>query len=134
MNFSNFTPFQRSIISAFAGLLFYGGWGYLVNRGHGLDAAMMAACVQGSYSFVLTFVMTILVEGVFRLFVLRINSHWIINLSTVISSCAIIFSMSWWVNAISGTPEIFNTVILGYIIGFIYCVIYVRGLMSEHFN
>ena len=101
---------------------------------HGMGAGLKAACVQGGYSFTLTFFMTILVEGIFRI-VSRISViQGLINWITIIITCAIIFSTSWWINVMAGTPEIFNTVILGYIIGGIYSASYVYGLARAQRN
>ena len=129
--FTALSPFQRSLVSAFAAFSFYGGWAFLVNSMHGSMVAIKAACVQGSYSFLLTFFMTILVEGVFRTIRRISRQALLINLATIVITCGLIFSTSWWVNAMAGTPEIFNTVILGYIIGGIYTTSYVIGLDRE---
>lgn len=129
--FSRLNPLQRSMFSAVSALLGYGAWAYLVNAMHGPAAAMKAACVQGGYSFAITFVMTLLIEVLYRL-VASVFEHGIMTKSvTVIVTCAIIFSGSWWVNAMAGTPEIFSTVILGYVIGAIYTTSYVFGLSND---
>ena len=95
---------------------------------HGAQAAIKAACVQGGYSFALTFVMTMLIEGLYRALhgiLLHTKST---AIATVLLTCAILYSTSWWINAMAGTPEIFNTVILGYIVGGVYTASYVKGL------
>ena len=122
------SPFQRSIASATAAFLFYGGWAFLVNSMHGSMIALKAACVQGGYSFTLTFVMTVLVEGLFRVVSKLSVSAALVNWATIVLTCVIVFTTSWMVNVVAGTPEIFKTVVLGYIIGGIYTVTYVFGL------
>lgn len=129
--FSRLTPIQRSLLSAIAGLVAYGAWAYWVNVMHGADKALMAACVQGGYSFALTFVMTILIEGIYRQFANTPILSPYRRVATVLTTCAIIFSLSWWVNAMAGTPEIFRTVILGYFVGGIFTVGYVGELVKE---
>ncbi|MEM7357765.1 MAG: hypothetical protein AAF431_01555 [Pseudomonadota bacterium] len=129
--FASLNPFQRSLVSAFSGLVGYGGWAYLVNSMHGSFAGFKAACVQGSYSFLLTFVMTMMIEGLYRFMSELSDTEQFNKLATIVVTCAIIFSTSWWVNAMAGTPEIFNTVILGYIIGGVYTISYVIGLSRE---
>jgi len=119
---------QRSLLGAVAGFFFYGGWAYLVNSMHGHWPALKAACVQGSYSFVLTLCMTLLLEGMFRFMARFFSSRKLINWTTIFVSCLLVFSGSWFVNYLAGTPEIFRTVILGYAVGFIYSVSYVYGL------
>jgi len=95
-------------------------------------AASKAASVQGSYSFILTLCMTMLLEGVFRVNSKVFNRTHIINWTTIVICCAAVFSVSWGVNAAAGTPEILRTVILGYIIGGIYCISYVYGLSRSN--
>lgn len=132
--FQSLTPLQRSLISAFSGFFFYGSWAVFVNWSHGLMAAIKAGVVQGSYSFVLTLCMTLLLEFVFKLSNRVFNQILLINWTTIIVCCTAVFSISWAVNAAAGTPEILRTVILGYIIGGIYIVGYVYGLArSEQF-
>ena len=118
-------------MSAVFALVGYGGWAYMVNSMHGAAVGIKAACVQGSYSFALTFVMTVLIEVLYR-FVSSISKiEILIKALTTVVTCAIIFSTSWWVNAMAGTPEIFNTVILGYVIGGVFTIAYVFGLSGE---
>lgn len=126
--FTALSPFQRSLASAAAGFVFYGGWAFLVNSMHGSMVAIKAACVQGGYSFTLTFCMTVLVESLFRLISKLSTTPVIVNWATIIITCTIVFSSSWLINTMAGTPEIFKTVILGYIIGSIYSATYVYGL------
>ena len=130
--FQRLSPLQRSLLSASAGFLFYGAWAYWVNSQHGMMIAFKAACVQGSYSFLLTLCMTLLLESLFRLNSYLFNKERVINWLTIAICCAIIFSGSWAINAAAGTPEIFRTVILGYVIGGIYSAVYVFGLARTH--
>jgi len=126
--FTQLNPFQRSLASASAGFAFYGTWAYLVNSMHGMAPALKAACVQGSYSFSLTLTMTLLIEGLYRQLDRLLNVDFVVVWGTIVLVCAIIFGTSWWINAMAGTPEIFNTVILGYVIGGTYTITYVHGL------
>lgn len=129
--FERLNPLQRSLIGALFGLLGYGVWAYLVNSMHGQAAALKAACVQGSYSFALTFVMTVLIESLYGLADRIFDAALANKIFTIVITCAIIFSTSWWVNVMAGTPEIFNTVILGYIVGGLYTISYVFGLAGD---
>ena len=52
----------------------------------------------------------------------------VVNWFTVVVACSVVFSGSWIVNVAAGTPEVFRTVILGYIVGAFYSVSYVLGL------
>ena len=100
----------------------------MVNFMHGIPAAVKAACVQGGYSFTLTFIMTMLIELLYRVASRISRSEIVTNTMTIVSTCAVIFSTSWWVNVMAGTPEIFNTVILGYVVGGVYTAYYVLSL------
>jgi len=125
---ANASSTQRSMAIALGGLAFYGLWAYLVNMQHGIVAGVQAACVQGSYSFALTFFMTLMIEKLYQRFNQYFDKQILAIITTISLSCAFIFSTSWLVNALAGTPEIFKTVILGYIIGGVYTVVYVVGL------
>jgi low temperature requirement protein LtrA len=126
--FDRLTPIQRSLVSSVFGLVGYGAWAYMVNSMHGAQAAIKAACVQGGYSFALTFLMTMLIELFYRYAGKLSDSELMVKTVTVFATCLIIFSASWWINVLAGTPEIFNTVILGYVIGGFYTASYVLGL------
>lgn len=131
--YKSLSPIQRSIVSAGIGFVFYGGWAVLVNFMHGKDSAFKAGLVQGLYSFVLTFFMTILLEATYqRVFDLLANARTAVAI-TVIFSCSIVFTGSWYINYLSGTPEIFKTVILGYIFGGLYAMLYSIGLARKKF-
>lgn len=129
--FALLNPYQRSLISALAGFLFYGTWAFMVNLSHSSTAAIKAACVQGSYSFVLTLTMTMLIEALFRTFRHLFNNTLLIIWTTILLACGLIFSASWLVNVLAQTPNILETVILGYVIGGSYTVIYVSSL-AQH--
>jgi len=128
INFDNLSSSQRAVLSSIAAFLFYGAWAFGVNISYGTEAATKAACAQGGYSFLLTFIMTYLIEGLYAFFASLFASRLTISVLTALLSCAIVFSGSWWVNAMAGTPEILQTVILGYIVGGVYCVTYVSNL------
>ena len=126
--FARLQPQQWAILSAVAGFIFYGLWAYWVNRDHGLLLAVKAACTQGTYSFILTFVMTVLIEAIYRHFLKLFDNYLLIIWLTIVLTCALIFSASWLVHFLAGTPEIFKTVALGYFFGGLYSIIYVYSL------
>lgn len=114
----------RSIVSGLFGFAAYGGWAFYANDTHGLDAAMKAAFTQGSYSFTVTLVMTLLIEYLFRLPSNRTLRFCV----TFFGTCAILYSSSWGVNALAGTPEIFMTILPGIVIGTVYTFVYTLSL------
>jgi len=98
---------------------------------HGPQAAVKAACVQGSYSFVITLGMTLMLEATYRFFMKLTGWQWLSAFTTVVLCCAPVFIGSWMINVAAGTPEIFETVILGYVIGAVYSTSYVFGLLKK---
>ncbi len=126
--FALLKPYQRGLVSGIIGFICYGCWAYFVNHKHGMMVAIKATYVQGSYSFVLTFFMTSLIEIFFRLFSHLLNNYILIIWTTILLTCCLIFGASWWVNVEAHTPEILETVSLGYVMGGIYTIVYVYSL------
>lgn len=122
---------QRSLIPSIAGFLFYGSWAFLVNIMHGPLAAAKAALVQGSYSFVITLGMTLMLEASYRSLSKLTGWYQTSAVISVVICCAPVFIGSWMINVAAGTPEVFRTVILGYVIGAVYSSTYVTGLLKH---
>ena len=104
------TPFVRSLLSGLAGFVVYGGWAYFVNVDHGQDLAMMIGLVQGSYSFALTFIMTLVTEWLFE----KCEGHFVTIMAIV---CTALFVTPYLIHMFIGTPEILMTILPGFIIG-----------------
>ncbi len=115
---------MRSFLSGIAGFIAYGGWAYYVNLDHDADLAMMIGLVQGSYSFVLTFVMTLTTESLYKRFKESKNQV----LFVMITVCAGLFTTPYVIHMFIGTPEILMTILPGFVIGMIYTWVYVVGL------
>jgi hypothetical protein len=98
---------------------------------HGTQAAIKAALVQGSYSFLITLGMTLMLESMYRFLYKFTNSYWLSAVVSVFLCCAPVFIGSWVLNVAAGTPEVFNTVILGYLLGAVYSATYVRALIKK---
>ncbi len=98
---------------------------------HGPQAAIKAACVQGSYSFFITLGMTLMLDAMYRSLLKLTGLYLFSGFITVIICCSLVFAGSWMLNVAAGTPEIFETVILGYVIGAIYSLTYVFGLLRK---
>ncbi|MGI9286647.1 MAG: hypothetical protein ACR2P1_14775 [Pseudomonadales bacterium] len=114
----------RSIVSGLFGFLAYGGWAFYANYAHGVDAATKAAFTQGSYSFTVTLVMTLLMESLFRL----LSNPALSFCTTFFVTCTILYSSSWGINVLAGTPEILMTILPGIIIGTVYTFVYTLSL------
>jgi len=132
--FERFSLAQRFLIPPFTGLLFYGFWAFMVNYTHGFGAAFKAGCVQGSYSFVITLGMTLVLEATYRALAKATGWYRTSAMVAVIVCCAPVFIGSWMINVAAGTPEVFRTVILGYVVGFVYSSSYVFGLWKHKKN
>lgn len=128
--FASLSAPTRIAISSIAAFVAYGGWAFLVNASHGQAAAVKSGLVQGCYSFLLTLVMTGIIEALYYS-IARTGRIKLAALVTIITVCLTVYITSWTVNSIAGTPEILKTVILGYIASTIYTTSYVLGLMHK---
>ena len=120
-------PVMRSFLAGLAGFVAYGGWAFYANSSHGDMIALRSGVVQGSYSFVLTFVMTIVTEWLFTKLYGKLL--WLPTLMVIV--CSVLFTTAYTINMIAGTPEILMTIFPGFVIGSIYTLIYVIGLSKK---
>lgn len=117
---------QRSVLSGVAGFLVYGGWAFWLNASHGTAMGISAGAVQGSYSFVLTLTMTLVMEHLMASFV-AIPARGALTVALVSGiSFSVAYSLQW----LNGTPEILLTILPGFFIGVVYCAVYVTGLQT----
>lgn len=116
--------FLRLMIPPLAGFLCYGAWAYYVNSDAGTALALQAALTQGGYSFTITLLLSTLVE---RLFVMLTNCRGQCIWSVAIS-CLFLYVTSWAVNTLSGTLNVFLTLLPGAAVSTIYTVFYVMIL------
>ncbi|MFK7915669.1 MAG: hypothetical protein AB8B93_17260 [Pseudomonadales bacterium] len=118
------SPIQKSLISATAGALLYGGWGYYANSSAGTEMAMRTGIVQGSYSFVLTLSMTLLLEWGYGLLG-RTRNGAIVTLAIV---SGLMFSTAYALQYFAGSEAILMTILPGYVVGTIYAATYLGAL------
>jgi len=119
------SPLLRSFIAGFAGLVGYGSWAVYANLDHGTFIAIRSGLVQGTYSFVLTFLMTWLTEWLFAKFAsLPMGS----SVTTTGVVCLILFVSAYGIHMLVGTPEILMTILPGFVIGSVYTAVYVWSL------
>ena len=106
----------RSLLAATAGFVVYGSWGFFVNYAHGLTVALKAGITQGSYSFTLTLIMSLIMEGLFQL-----SERPKVKFSlTFFIPCLLIYSTAWSIHTLAGTPEILLTILPGATISTLY--------------
>jgi len=115
---------SRITLSALAALMGYGAWAYWINLSHGAGAAMKAAFVQGSYSFILTFLLSLLIEVLFQRWSHRRYGALLVGVFV----CCLIYSLSWGVNVLAMTPEILWTILPGALMSTIFTASYLLGL------
>lgn len=111
-------------MAGLAGFLVYGSWAAYANFDHGMSIATRSGLVQGTYSLVLTFAMTLVTEWLFgRL--CRLPGGMVF---TVVIVSGVLFATAYVIHRLVGTPEILMTILPGFVIGSIYTSIYVLGL------
>lgn len=116
----------RGLLAGTAGFVIYGGWAFFINFDHGLPAALKAGATQGSYSFTLTLIMSFIMEWLFQL-----SDQPKVKFSlTFFITCLLIYSTSWSINALAGTPEIFLTILPGATFSTIYTLSYTLTLFK----
>lgn len=121
------SPQIRSLLAGVAGFVAYGSWAVYANWAHGETIALRSGLVQGSYSFVLTWVMTLVTEWLFT--ALADVAYKVPLLMAII--CTTLFATAYAINYAAGTPEILMTILPGFMIGSIYTLVYVLGLRRQ---
>lgn len=137
----------RVWVPPIAGFLFYGGWALLANSGllsellpegtlvnaagnaeGGHEAALIAGLTQGSYSFTVTLLLALIVEGLFqRLSGWPLRSVWVFCVAFVV-----LVSTSAGVNIMVGTPNVALTILPGLVVSSLYTVVYILALRRIH--
>ncbi len=117
----------RSIISGLAAFLIYGSWAYFANSDHTHFIASKAALTQGSYSFMVTLTLSLLMETIFSL----LDKPRLRFATTFISSSLLLYFTSWLINKLLGTPNILATIAPGTSIGTVYIFIYTLNLHRQ---
>lgn len=124
-------PAIRIWIPPIAGFLFYGAWAFLINspwvmnNGH-ITSAAIAALVQGSYSFIVTLNLALLVEWMFkRLRGIGGRSAWVF-----IVAITLLAIVSSGLNIVAGTPNVIWTVLPGLLVSAVYTCLYILALLK----
>ena len=118
------SAFARSLFAGLAGFAGYGAWAWYANLDHGDFIAMRSGLVQGGYSLVLTFLMTLVTEILY----LRFHGIRYAHLVSTALISVILFVSAYSIHMLVGTPEILMTIFPGWIIGTIYTFFYIVGL------
>lgn len=114
----------RILIPPIAGFLFYGTWAFFVNSEHGWMPACKAALTQGSYSFIVTLILALMIEWLFvKLSGVKGRSLWVLLFAVLMLAIT-----SSTLNLVTGTPNILWTILPGLLVSSVYSVIYIATL------
>jgi len=114
----------RLLVPPLAGFCFYGAWAFYVNMDYGSSMGITAAMTQGSYSFVVTLLLAVLVERLFVRFQnITFGAFWV-----GLIAITLLGVVSWAVNALVGTPKIIWTILPGLTVSAIYTTMYIMTL------
>lgn len=114
----------RSSLAALAGFVGYGGWAVWINSQHSVSAGISAGLVQGSYSLLLTFCMTFIMEILWRQ-LRHVRGRLVLTIG--ITGLVILLASST-LHWLFKTPEILLTILPGLIIGLVYTTGYIINL------
>ncbi|MEM1264361.1 MAG: hypothetical protein AAGH76_18320 [Pseudomonadota bacterium] len=118
------SPLVRSLCAAAVAFAFYALWAAWANRMHDVSMIRLASLTQGSYSAAVTFVMTSLVE-----FLYRGDSGVGFRVArSVAITIILLVTSSVAVHLIVGTAEVLATVLPSWLFGSAYALSYALGL------
>lgn len=121
----------RMWVPPISGFLFYGTWAMLINSpwlmsNGSLESAAKAALTQGSYSFVITLALALMVEWLFvRLHAIPGRAVWVFFIAV-----ALLAVTSSGLNILAGTPNVLLTILPGLLVSAVYTGIYILALVS----
>ncbi len=121
--------YLRSLLSALIGALAYGAWGFAANYMHSADAALMVAGVQGTFSFVITLILTGVMEFLYK----KLSYFKYAEIITIVTTCLILYISSYTINYLAETPNIILTILPGAIASsvFVWGYIYTLKKLSK---
>ena len=112
--------FVRSLASAVGGFALYGSWGYLANRGVGVDIARRVGLLQGTFSFVVTLTSALIIEAVYA----RLG-----RVAPTVAAClAFTYALMVTVHTLVGTPHLLVTIAPGLVVTAVFVTMYTLGL------
>ena len=127
---------KKALITLIA-VLGYGGWAYYSNLSPQGTAdsqmiALRAGIIQGGYSGILTLVNVIVLEALF----LRLNARLSCRVNmfvTVLSAALVQYAIIIPVHIMNQTPNIFITLLPGFIIGTGFSIGYLTSVKNKHY-
>lgn len=120
-------PTVRGVLMAIGAGCLYGAWALWANLAHGQAVGWRAAGTQFFVSFVVTLVITTLMEWVHARLSSSARRVW----GAIAAAVGVSGTFTVALHFASGTPEILNTVAPVLTLGSLYCVAYVANLERE---
>lgn len=114
----------RSAVAGVVAFLVYGGWAFWVNMQDSVEMGVRAGLLQGSYSLLLTFSSTLLMERLYARLRHVPGGLWL----SMLVMAAVLWSIPWSIHLLAGTPYILMTVLPGFLIGCVYTLVYLLSL------
>lgn len=118
------SPLARSLCAAAVAFVFYAIWAAWANRMHDTSMIRLAALTQGSYSAAITFVMTSLVELLYR----GNASIRLRVIRSVAATVVLLVVSSVGIHLVAGTAEVLVTVLPSWVFGSAYAFSYALAL------
>jgi hypothetical protein len=100
-----------------------GAWAAFANRGHGPEAMALAGVVQGAISCVITLILKRSLEAMFA----RLGGAAAVLLPPVVTM-AVVLAALFAIHRLAGTPEIWATIAVPYVVSSSYAWIYTATL------
>lgn len=116
---------MRGLLMAAAAMLVQATWAGYANHLHGWQYSIRAALAQGASSFVMTFLITVVIE--FLLGALAALAAPMQLLVTFALSVLAMLAMQIGVHCLAGTPELLLTIAPPATVGTGYCFVYTWG-------
>lgn len=114
----------RSAVAGVLAFLAYGGWAFWVNMHHSVEMGVRAGLLQGTYSLLLTFSSTLLMERLYARLQHLAAAVWL----SMLAMAVVLWTVPWIIHLLAGTPSILMTVLPGFFIGCVYSLIYLLSL------
>ncbi|MFV0302511.1 MAG: hypothetical protein ACK5IP_16860 [Paracoccus sp. (in: a-proteobacteria)] len=119
-------PVQNTALHMAVAFVLMGGWAILANRGHPLPQALLAGCVQGCLSALITLGLKRMLEALSRH--LQGPAALVMPPLLALGASALLLSV---IHSLAGTPEILSTIIVPLLVTTVYSASYTFALWSR---
>ncbi len=116
-------------LSAILAFFLWGGWAFYINRGHGPWTKLFSGIIQGTGSFITTFIMVGAITWLFHCF----HKSWQRLILPPMLTVGCIGSCLACVHYLIGTPRVFLTILPALSVAFCFCLVTAIKLYN-HFS